>query len=199
MASLQITRQGDLIDSLRTVLRSCSVFAICSMSVAFQDQESVDIEEFQKGIQRYNELCLLRHKIHLMQYEIVDLFSLFEGPDGKVSVREFLSALRPPMSLERKELVVTAFKKLDTSGAGSVSVSEVREEYTKTVTFTETVVASEVKIPVSRSLLLPLPFLYNPLYKYVTLNHFLDFYSGVSATIHQDALFDIMMRRAWGM
>ena len=47
--------------------------------------------------------------------------------------------------------------------------------------------------------LLPLPFLVNPTYDFVTLHEFLDFYSGVSATIHQDALFDLLMKRAWGM
>ena len=58
---------------------------------------------------------------------------------------------------------------------------------------------SDVPSPVSRALLLPLPFLYNPLYDFVTVHEFLDFYSGVSSTIHQDAWFDLFMRRAWAM
>ena len=141
MATIMIVRviEGDLIESLKERLRSRSVFAICSLSVAFRalGKEDVNLQEFAKGIERYNELCLLRHKLHFLQFEIAELFSLFVRPSGLVNVQEFLAALRPPMSQERTELVVLAFNNLDKTGSGSVAVSEIREEYkhTKTVTF----------------------------------------------------------------
>ena len=140
MADIKLAMEGDLIEALKERLRARSVFAICSLAVAFRPirSEEVDLAEFQRGIERYNELCLLRHKLHFLQYEIAELFSLFKGPSGRVNVREFLVALRPPMSEERKEIVETAFKKLDKSGAGSVSVSVVRKEYTQTTSRTIT-------------------------------------------------------------
>ncbi|XP_044526704.1 calcyphosin isoform X2 [Gracilinanus agilis] len=87
--------------------------------------------------------------------------------DGTLDLEEFLRALRPPMSQARKDIIAAAFAKLDRSGDGVVTVGDLRGIYS------------------GRD------------HPKVTAAEFLDYYSGVSASVDTDEEFVAMMTSAW--
>lgn len=115
--------------------------------------------------------------------------------NGSIDFDEFLSALRPPMSQTRRSLVIRAFKKLDKTGDGVVTVEDLRGVYNvikhpKFISgqWTEDQCLGEF-----------LSSFDSPKNKdgIVTEEEFINYYSGLSASIDSDVYFDLMMRNAW--
>ncbi|XP_004450277.2 calcyphosin [Dasypus novemcinctus] len=113
---------------------------------------------------------------------------------GTLDLEEFLRALRPPMSQAREAVVAAAFAKLDRSGDGVVTVSDLRGVYSgrahpkvQSGEWTEEEVLRR--------------FLDNfdspEKDGQVTLAEFQDYYSGLSASMDTDAEFVAMVTSAW--
>ncbi|XP_013792301.1 calcyphosin-like protein [Limulus polyphemus] len=148
----------------------------------------LDLDEFSKGLHDYG--------ISLDNSEIHNLFSEMDKDDsGNLNFDEFLKALRPPMSQTRVNLIEQAFQKLDRTGDKEITVDDLRGVYNahyhpkyQNGELTE----NEVFELFLKSFDSPS----NPDTK-VTWEEFLNYYSGVSASIDCDAYFDLIMRLAW--
>lgn len=149
---------------------------------------SIDIKEFKKGIHDYGVI---------MEPETIQ--ELFESIDrdhsGSLDFDEFLRALRPPMNNGRRQLIILAFRKLDKTGDGVVTVEDLRNVYNvknhpkyKSGEWTEDQCLREF-----------LDSFDTPDDKdgKITEDEFINYYAGVSASIDNDAYFDLMMRNAW--
>jgi len=148
----------------------------------------IDLVEFKRGLRDYG--------VDLEPAEIQDMYSEMDADgSGNLDFDEFLLALRPPMSRARKSLIQQAFRKLDKTGDGVVTVDDLKGVYNpihhkkyKSGEYTEDDVFREFL----KSFDSP-----NDPDGTVTYDEFLNYYSGVSASIDQDCYFDVMMRNAW--
>ncbi|XP_052776512.1 calcyphosin-like protein isoform X3 [Mya arenaria] len=151
------------------------------------ESHSLDFKEFKKGIRDYGLL---------MEDEVIkELFvQLDKDGSGQLDFDEFLKALRPPMSNARKTLINQAFMKLDRSGDGVITVEDLKGVYnvSKHPKYLNGEWTEERCLRVFLD-----SFDSNDKDGKVTNDEFLNYYSGVSASIDSDAYFDLMMRNAW--
>lgn len=145
-------------------------------------------EEFQRGV--------LNHNITVTPEDVDKLFQLFDDDgSGNISYDEFINDLRPPMNEYRVKLIKQAFAKLDKTGDGKVTpddlkgVYNVRKhpkylngEWTEEQIFKKFLDNFEISQHKDGI---------------VTLDEFILYYAGVSASIDSDAYFDMMMRNSW--
>ncbi|CAG2173163.1 unnamed protein product, partial [Oppiella nova] len=125
--------------------------------------------------------------------EINEMFRQFDRDgNGTVKYDEFLRAVRPPMSKTRLNLIEMAFKKLDKTGDGIVNLDDLNGVYN---------IRSHPEYQNGQKTEKEL--LEGFLKKFeeggsvdgqLTKDEFIDYYSGVSASIDEDIYFDLMMR-----
>jgi len=151
--------------------------------------KQLEREELRKGFDDYNA--------KVTDEELDALITYFDADgSGTISIDEFLQLLRPPMSSNRVALIEKAFQKLDKSGDGVVTPSDMKGvynarkhpkylngEWDERRVFQEFLKSFEPD-EASRD-------------GKVTLDEFMAYYSGVSASIDEDAYFDLMMRNSW--
>lgn len=154
--------------------------------LADEKSQSLDLEEFLKGLQDAG--------FSLEREEAQQIFSLCDkGQNGTLDFTEFLEALRPPMSEARKEVINQAFQKLDKTGDGLVTTEDLQGVYQgqahpkfKSGEWTEE--------QVFRSFLDSFD---SDKDGKVTAEEFLNYYSGISASIESDEYFVGMLKAAW--
>lgn len=192
-ANRLLQKSTDPIEKLRLQCLSRGSSGIKGLGRLFKmmddDQSrSIDMKEFKKGIRDYG--------IDLEPDEVIQMFDEFDRDgSGTIDFDEFLIKLRPPMSRSRKALIQKAFRKLDRTGDGEITVEDlygvydashhpkyVSGEWTEDQVF--------------------LKFLENfdtpgEPDGIVTYDEFTNYYAGVSASIDNDIYFDVMMRKAW--
>ncbi|XP_067109868.1 calcyphosine-like a [Osmerus mordax] len=150
--------------------------------------KSLDLQEFLKGLDTYG--------VTLSREEAQQIFGLLDkDSSGTIDFNEFLESLRPPMSSSRKQVISEAFRKLDKTGDGVVTVEDLRGVYNakqhpkyKSGQWTE----DQVFLSFLESFDSP-----NNKDGKVTEEEFLNYYSGVSASIDEDAYFVTMIKNAW--
>uniref|UniRef100_A0A8D0H1D6 EF-hand domain-containing protein n=1 Tax=Sphenodon punctatus TaxID=8508 RepID=A0A8D0H1D6_SPHPU len=150
--------------------------------------KSLELEEFLKGLSDAG--------VQLESGEGQKIFSLCDKDgSGTLNLDEFLEALRPPMSSARKQIIGDAFHKLDKTRDGVVTVEDLQGVYNgrahpkyRSGEWTEE--------QVFRSFLDSLDSPEDKDGK-VTAEEFLNYYSGVSASIDDDDYFVAMMKSSW--
>ncbi|XP_071961092.1 calcyphosin-like protein [Antedon mediterranea] len=149
---------------------------------------SLNFEEFMEGLNDY--------KVEVTGEQGKEMFNAFDKDgSGSLSFDEFLIALRPPMSASRVTIIEKAFKKLDRTGDGVCTIEDLKGVYSvkenpkfKSGDMTkEQCLAEFLKSFDSPD---------DPDGK-VTKEEFVNYYSGVSASIDEDVYFDYMIRQAW--
>ncbi|XP_014809371.1 PREDICTED: calcyphosin-like protein isoform X2 [Calidris pugnax] len=152
------------------------------------NSRTLDFKEFVKGL---NDYAMMIDK-----EEAQEIFRIFDKDgSGTIDFDEFLVTLRPPMSKARKEIIMQAFRKLDKTGDGVITIEDLRGVYNakhhpkyQNGDWTED--------QVFRAFLDNFDSPYDKDGK-VTKDEFLNYYSGVSASVDSDAYFILMMKKSW--
>ncbi|XP_062509594.1 calcyphosin-like protein [Corticium candelabrum] len=149
---------------------------------------SLSFEEFSKGCHDYG-----------LDFTVEEVNAAFRQVDrdgsGTLDFEEFLRALRPPMNECRSRLVQGAFQKLDKTGDGVVTIADLKGSYNarkhpkyENGEWTEAQVFADYLKKFDSP---------NDPDGKVLFEEFLNYYSGVSASVDDDLYFDLMMRNAW--
>ncbi|OWF52339.1 calcyphosin-like protein [Mizuhopecten yessoensis] len=150
--------------------------------------QSIDIDEFVR--------CIEIFQIDMGDSEIRALFSSMDKDgSGKLSYKEFITALRPPLNASRLSFIDKAFGVMDGTGDGVVTVEDLKLRYN--VRFHPKFVSGEwSEDKCLREFLDSFDSEKNK-DGVVTKDEFVDYYSGVSAFIDLDVYFEEMMIKCW--
>lgn len=114
--------------------------------------------------------------------------------DGSISYEELLNVMRGPMSERRRRAVQVVFRKLDTDGSGTITLQEIRSKYN-----------ADGHPDVKRGTLTSDQVMQGFLATWdtrdkngvVTFAEFCDYYSGISALVDEDELFEAIIFSSW--
>jgi len=158
--------------------------------------QTLSLPEFSKACRDF--------RIGISDENVPILFSKFDiNNDGTISYGEFLNAVRDPMNERRIALVEKAFHSIDQNGNGFIEVSDIkasfnarkhpdvlqgkRTEDSILVEFLDTFEAHHNLKTGQRG------------DGSVTLEEFIDYYGNISASIDNEAYFELMINNAWNV
>lgn len=149
--------------------------------------QRVDLDELRRGLRLFG--VQLEHNCADQLMQAIDV----EG-SGSCTYNDFLVAIRGPVSKRRRALIDMAFKVLDRTGDGRVTIDDVTGTYD---------VNHDPDVKAGR--LAPEKALGNFLSNFdcvekdgvVTEKEFQKYYKNVSASIEDDDYFELMIRNAW--
>ncbi|KAK6989631.1 calcyphosin-like protein isoform X1 [Biomphalaria glabrata] len=152
------------------------------------ENRSLDKKEFAKGLHDYG-------LVEFSNAQIDELFKIFDKDgSGTIDFDEFLIRLRPAMSQNRRNLIYQAFRKLDKTGDGVVTIEDLKGVYSASK-HPKYLSGEWTEDQVLRQFLDS--FDSDDKDGKITQEEFENYYTGVSASIDNDAYFDLMMRTAW--
>eukprot|EP00053_Salpingoeca_punica_P002499 m.38133 g.38133 ORF g.38133 m.38133 type:complete len:210 (+) comp11611_c0_seq1:75-704(+) len=191
-AVLQATK--DPIEKLRCQCLSRGAAGIKGIARVFRIMDDdgnrqLSYPEFKKGLHDYG-VYLESEAEYRAAFDSVD-----KDQNNNLSFDEFLAALRPPMSKRRVDLIRMAFNKCDKTHDGQLTVEDLRGVYNgkkHPKYLTGQMTEDQVFLEFLRTFDSP-----NDPDGVVTWEEFLNYYSGVSASIDLDSYFDLMMRNSW--
>ncbi|XP_023226776.1 calcyphosin-like protein [Centruroides sculpturatus] len=194
-ATRKLAMVVDPVEKLRLLCLQRGSKGILGMGRVFRrmdDNRSGDLneEEFKKGLMETGMGSSLSPE------EIEELFKQFDcDGSGSLNYEEFIRSVRPRMSPQRLALVEKAFAKLDKTGDGKITFEDLQGVYN--VKNHPQYLNGQIT---EKDLLRK--FLANfeeggVIDGTVTKEEFINYYTGVSASIDDDAYFDLMMRTSW--
>lgn len=147
----------------------------------------LSVPELKSGLADYG--------LHFTAHDCATLLTALDNNNsGSVSYNEFLRAVRGEMNDRRRGLVLLAFKSLDRSGDGVATVDDLIGAYNGKK-HPEVIAGRKTEREVLTI------FLNNwdggEKDGIVTIDEFVEYYTGVSASIDLDDYFELMIRNAW--
>ncbi|KAH8382625.1 hypothetical protein KR009_004412, partial [Drosophila setifemur] len=186
--------EKDPIYKLRLQCFSRGATGILGLSRTFRvmdddGSKTLNAEEFQKGVTEMG--------LELSDSEIAEMFASFDTDgSGTINMTEFLVKLRPPMNNSRISIIEKAFDKMDVNGDNQITVADLKNVYsvrdhpkylsgemTESEIFTGFLKNFEAGAPNPDGI--------------VTQEEFINYYATISASVDNDAYFDLMMRQAY--
>lgn len=131
----------------------------------------------------------------LSSSEFERLFKFFDkNNDGNVDYDEFLRGLRGNLNDRRRSLVHLAFKKLDRTGDGLITVEDLETQYN--VEFHPKFKSGEMA---KKEIIQDFMKQWDTIDKdgKITIQEFEEYYKDISASIDTDDYFELMIRNAW--
>ena len=183
----------DPLEKLRLLCLSRGASGILGLGRAFRKMDNdgrnqLNKEEFFYGLKETG--------LDISNEEAEVLFEIFDtDKSGFISLDAFITRIRPPMSESRRNIVEQAFRKLDKTGDGIVTIDDIRGVYS-------VVSQGRYKSGEESADIILNKFLLNfeaqgLVDGKVTLEEFMNYYSGISVSIDNDCYFDLIMRQAY--
>jgi Ca2+-binding EF-hand superfamily protein len=158
------------------------------------NSKSLDKYEFTKAMTDY--------MLGFTEGEIQKLFNYFDfDKSGLIEFDEFIRAIRGPMNQNRKKIVGLAFNKLDKDGNGWIDITDIRGVY-NAAKHPDVLSGKKVEDQILQEFLETFETAHamrnNDAPNYVvTKEEFEEYYNNISASIEDDAYFELMMNNAW--
>ncbi|KAJ6643004.1 Calcyphosin-like protein [Pseudolycoriella hygida] len=150
--------------------------------------KQLSLEEFIKGLKDTGMDC--------SEEESTDIFNEFDTDgSGTIDMSEFLIQLRPPMNQARISVIEQCFKKLDKTGDGVVTIDDLKNVYS--VKHHPLYISGEESEENILKKFLATFEVGGDVDAKVTHEEFMNYYSGISASIDHDGYFDLLLRQAY--
>lgn len=192
-ANLAMQTSKDPIEILRAKCLARGANGIRGLSRLFKIMDDtkdhrLDFDEFKKGVNEYG--------LNYSNMEMKELFNAFdEDHSGFIDFNEFLEKLRPPMNKSRINLIVQAYNKLDKNSDGKITVADLKGVYNVSK-HPKYLNGEWTEEQILRKFLNTFDTKGQE-DGIITREEFINYYAGVSASIDNDAYFDLMMRSNW--
>ena len=158
------------------------------------NNRSLDKYEFNKAMKDFG--------LGFSDSEIQTLFSYFDfDRSNAIEFDEFIRAIRGPMNPARKRVVALCFKKLDKDGNNWVDINDVRGTY-NAKKHPDVVAGKKTEDQILQEFLQTFEIAHSirnsdaPNYV-VTKEEFEEYYNNISASIDNDAEFELILTNAW--
>lgn len=130
-----------------------------------------------------------------------DFQSLFNcldrNGDGQVSVHDFLAALKVPLNNRRRAIVELAFKQLDMSGRGMITVDHMKDCYDSSKS-PEVIAKKKTPQQAYREFLEHFE-LGMEITGIVTSHEFTNYHTSLGVSVDDDAYFEVIVRNIWSL